>query len=147
MAPVVAEAAVVVMMAVLLSTPLAVAMDGKGKGSSLPRLQQQERRPVAAGVLAWGQRRLNNSNQVKLDPKHPLGTRSPEGSEEKYESYPDDQVVDASWTHAAFRAFHEMRAGRPLSAEIEEVAEEDDHAGPLGGVVRLATRLSRYDFY
>lgn len=105
-------------------------------------------------VLAWGQRGglgSSSSSQVEMDPNRPSpgrggGVRGGEGGAEEGTDYPKDRVVDDSWTHAAFKAFHEMRAGQPLSTLVldeEEEEEEQNEQGPLVAVRRLASRLTR----
>lgn len=63
------------------------------------------------------------------------------------------EVLDSSWTLAAFSAFHEMRAGRPPSqvdgGDVEEESDAggDGGAGPLAGVRRFASSFQRYAIF
>lgn len=147
MAPIISEATAAVVLAALISTKSsATAVDGKGKcdnGAARPRRQRQLRqRPITAAnkVLAWGgqqRRQTDNTNQIQFEAD--LTTR-PSLDEA---AYPKAKAADGSWTHAAFRAFHEMRAGRPPQSAFDQVDEVDD-AGPLAGFRRLTAGLNRY---
>lgn len=151
MAPVVAEATGAAVMALLLSVSPTMTMgDRQSSGNGALQPQQGQR----LKVLAWGRRGLgsSSSSQVEVDPNRPPRSGAAAagggggGVAEEATDYPKDRVVDDSWTHAAFRAFHEMRAGRPLSTLVldeEDEEEEQDEQGPLRGVRRLASRLTR----
>ena len=148
MAPVVAEATGVAVMALLLSISPTMVMSNRQDSGNGPSQPQQGQR---LKVLAWARRGLGNSSSshVEVDPNRPSrsggggGGREGGGAQEGAD-YPKDRVVDESWTPAAFRAFHEMRAGRPLSTVVlEEAEEEQQNGGPLRGVRRLASRLTR----
>lgn len=151
MAPVVAEATGAAVMALLLSVSPTVVMgggrNGNCNGASQP--QRGRRRPVVK-VLAWGHGGGlgHSSNQVEMDPNRPSLSRG--GGAVEGTDYSNDRMVDDSWTHAAFKAFHEMRAGRPLSTLVldeEEEDEEQNEQGPLVAVRRLASRLTRCETY
>ena len=148
MAPAVAEATGAAVIALLLSVSPTM-VTGDKPGSCNGALQSQRGRQLK--VLAWGRRGMgsssSSSSKFEVDPNRPSrsGGGGGEGGAEEATDYPKDRVVDDSWTHAAFRAFHEMRAGRPLSALVldEEDEEEQDEQGPLSGVRGLASRLTR----
>lgn len=127
--------------------------------------QRQRRSPPASAaarsrnpVLAWGrwdQERsqdpvapriegVANSNALVLGSESGQAAAAVDGSQE--------QPLDRSWTHAAFRAFHEMRAGSPPAASAgngidqESQGEKAGRGGgkdPLVGFRRLASRKQR----
>lgn len=146
MAPVVAEATGAAVIALLISVSPTM-VKGNRQGTCDGSSQSQRGRRL--NVLAWGRRGLgSSSSNFEVDPNRPSRIGGGKGGAEEATDYPKDRVVDDSWTHAAFRAFHEMRAGRPLSTLVvgeEDEEEEQDEQGPLSGVRRLASRLTRCD--
>lgn len=109
--------------------------------------RQRHQPPVADKVIAWGQRhRAGYSNQIQAEAS--MASRDGDLGDAGV------AVADGSWTHSAFRAFHELRAGLPPSLLHADGAEEgggggkegsEDSfgAGPLGGLRRLASGMPR----
>lgn len=106
---------------------------------------RQRQQPVATRLLAWGQHRSRGRDATDSN-RNPIRARRPTWEEEARAAAAPAEA-DGSWTHAAFRAFHELRAGLPASAAVgEEVGEDDGRGGttgPFEGVRRFAVRLQR----
>lgn len=90
--------------------------------------------------MAPRRERVANNNALLL---------SGEGEQAAVAGYQEQQPLDRSWTQAAFRAFHEMRAGSPSAAVSEgngidreqgEKARQDGGKGPLAGFRHHASR-------
>ncbi|CAM9689900.1 unnamed protein product [Scytosiphon promiscuus] len=162
MSPVVADTmtAVIVLAAVAVSAVVpaaaaAVAVVPNGGGAAVPAgtdptLAASSRRSSLSPprkVLAWGQWGQERSQDDVLP--RAAGAANPQDEGRAAGAASQKQVLDNSWTHAAFRAFHEMRAGRPLSEVDGSGGEEEPDAGrgvgagPLAGVRRLTSSFQR----
>lgn len=100
---------------------------------SAPQKYQREYSPPTAAILAWGQ----PSRVAVVDRTH-VNSRFCSSDDNEID------VGDDSWTPAAFRAFHEMRAGRPQSPSnqcIEEYDDGDNGEGPFRGIGRRLDAL------
>lgn len=105
-------------------------------------------RPRGNPVLAWGswdQKRSQDQVTPRLSGNAKALSDETRVAAARYQQ----PVLDSSWTHAAFRAFHEMRAGCPPSSAVDGDREVQDEAGggggkgPLAGVRRLSSNLPR----
>lgn len=85
---------------------------------------------LARDRLAWG--RPRSTDDIKS---------LEQGKQTAICSAEDDIVVDNSWTLSAFRAFHEMRAGRP-PFDLDR-KEGEQHAESLASVRGRASWLPR----
>ncbi|CAN0215364.1 unnamed protein product [Ectocarpus sp. 13 AM-2016] len=101
-------------------------------------------RPLVLAWAGWDRRRSSNSRDDAT-----LRTTALRTADERMAVADDadsQRVLDSSWTHAAFRAFHEMRAGPPPSSETNGGEDEGQNeggggaTGPLAGVRRLVSR-------
>lgn len=134
-------------LAAAAATTTAAAAAAAGRQHDQQRSVPAAATSTARSVLAWGrwdQKRsqdpvaprtegVANNNTLLLDDKRRQATvaRSQE------------QSLDRSWTHAAFRAFHEMRAGSPPAAsggDRVDGAGQGEGTGMLVGVTRFASR-------
>lgn len=89
----------------------------------------------AGDRLAWG--RPHSTDDVMLKPVKSLE----QGKQTAICSAEDNILVDDSWTLSAFRAFHEMRAGRPPFALDRK--EDEQHTESPASVRRGASWLPR----
>lgn len=159
MAPLIAEAAAAVaVLTIFISEVAGIPMMDRNTGKLYHR---QRRRPVAAEVLAWGSRGKHDDNVVGAAARGSSLARQrvmdPKTSDSLGSMRSKSEVVvdDGSWTHSAFRAFHEMRAGRPQSDAHSEGDNEEEPlgeditstaGGPLRRVGRLTSRIPRYTY-
>lgn len=157
MSPLVAHAtAAAAIFATAVSTavvPAAAAAVKDGAAMGLSQCPSRARAAPASPshvpkVLAWGHWGQKRS-QDEVAPRAP-GSANPQDEGRTAGAGSQQQVLDSSWTHAAFRAFHEMRAGRPLSEVHGSDGEEEEPdtgrgvgAGPLAGVRRLTSSFQR----
>ncbi|CAN0400897.1 unnamed protein product [Ectocarpus sp. 8 AP-2014] len=168
MAPIVADAtAAAVMAAAVLvsSSSTAVAATARQPAPDRGAAQHHLRRPAssyptaaaaaAAGaaasrplVLAWAgwDRRRSSSSSRDEATLRTSALRTAKGRTAVADAADSQRVLDSSWTHAAFRAFHEMRAGPPPPPETNGGEEESQDegggsaTGPFAGVRRLVSR-------
>ncbi len=140
MAPHIAEAtAGLVMVAVVVLSkglPIAVAT-----ATTSATATSQRRRPAAATAagtaaarspaLAWGWWDRKQRSQDQVSPRVPGAARALSDERRAVAAGSQQEVLDSSWTHAAFRAFHEMRAGRPPPSESD--GGDRDELGETGG--------------
>lgn len=159
MAPHIPETIAVLVMvaAVMLSAapPLAAATTTKAAAATTTpppaaaRSASCSRKPI----LAWGWRDQKRS-QDPAAPRIKDAARNNAllGDDERRQTTfagSQEQALDRSWTHAAFRAFHEMRAGSPPAASGGDGVQgesqdgnigQGEGKGPLSGFSRLAFR-------
>lgn len=161
MAPHIAEATAGLMMVafVMLSTSLPAA--ATAEITSATATTSERRRPEAVAVtaaagtarspgLAWGWWDRKQRSQDQGSPRVPGVATALSDERRAVAAGYQQQVLDSSWTHAAFRAFHEMRAGRPPLSE--SAGGDNDGLGETGGGLgrgplavarRLASNLPR----
>lgn len=98
----------------------------------------------ARPVVAWGHRRSRGTTD-RIQQQHT------DNDGRGFTSYDGDDIdagsdgggwMDPSWTHAAFRAFHELRAGRPQQTYVEDVSEDVTRGAEDGPGRRLQRQLS-----
>lgn len=129
---------------ILAATLGAATVDGDRARPQPQSTHRQRQQPVATRLLAWGQRRSRGPEATdKGSNRNQVQARRPTWEEEARAAAAPAEA-DGSWTHAAFRAFHELRSGLPSSAAGEEAGKDyggGTTAGPFEGVRRLASRL------
>ncbi|CAB1109485.1 unnamed protein product [Ectocarpus sp. CCAP 1310/34] len=169
MAPIVADAtAAVVMAAAVLvsSSSTAVAATARQPAPDRGAAQHHRRRPASSYptaaaaaastaaaaasrplVLAWaGWDRRRSSNSRDEATLKTTALRTADERTAVADAADSQRVLDSSWTQAAFRAFHEMRAGPPPPSETnggEEEGQDEGGGGAtdlLAGVRRLVSR-------
>lgn len=165
MAPFKAEAWVMAVLAAVIQRGVSANRAGISGRAKRARLHQLY--PRSANALAWGHRRggtgsggrpddhdnTYNIDQIQQPDRVVTGNQSPPvtslspSRSAPDAAYPNPAVVDDSWTKPAFKAFHEMRAGRaPRAAEEEEDQGQEEPSavsGPLATIKRLALRFPR----
>lgn len=137
--------------AVVLSPALLPAAAKAAAPSTATRQRQHSARaarPRSNTLLAWGSWGQKRS-QDQVTPRRP-GTATVLSDERRVAAAgAPPPVLDSSWTHAAFRAFHEMRAGCPPPPAVDGDGQEQGEPagggfeGPLAGVRRLASKFPR----
>lgn len=141
--------------AVVLSAPLPAAAAAAAPPTATRQQRQPSARAAPPGVssnrfLAWGSWDKKRS-QDRVTPRIP-GTATALSDETRLAGAGGARppVLDRSWTHAAFRAFHEMRAGCPPPSAVADgdgreqgESGRGEGRGPLAGVRRLASNFPR----